>query len=150
MRALAISGQHPSVLGLCGARRAPVFVADVSSASGAPAAARDLLDLRLHVPFLDADEAEWLEPVRSFTIDAMMDGVRQDLQALGISMDRFSSERALVDSGAVAAAIERLTNEGHVYRGILEPPKGKEPEDWEPREQLLFRASAFGDDTDRP
>ncbi|MEC7645257.1 MAG: arginine--tRNA ligase, partial [Pseudomonadota bacterium] len=100
--------------------------------------------------FLDADEAEWLEPVRSFTIDAMMDGVRQDLEALGISMDRFSSERALVDSGAVAAAIERLTNEGHVYRGILEPPKGKEPEDWEPREQLLFRASEFGDDTDRP
>ena len=100
--------------------------------------------------FLDADEAEWLEPVRSFTIDAMMDGVRQDLDALGISMDRFSSERALVDSGSVAAAIERLTNEGHVYRGILEPPKGKEPEDWEPREQLLFRASEFGDDTDRP
>ena len=100
--------------------------------------------------FLDADEAEWLEPVRSFTIDAMMDGVRQDLDALGISMDRFSSERALVDSGSVAAAIERLTNEGHVYRGILEPPKGKEPEDWEPREQMLFRASEFGDDTDRP
>ena len=100
--------------------------------------------------FLDADETAWLEPVRSFTIEAMMDGVRADLDRLGISMDRFSSERALVDSGAVAAAIERLTNEGHVYRGILEPPKGKEPEDWEPREQLLFRASAFGDDTDRP
>ena len=63
-------------------------------------------------------------------IDAMMDGVRQDLDALGISMDRFSSERALVDSGSVAAAIERLTNEGHVYRGILERVKGKEPEDW--------------------
>ena len=100
--------------------------------------------------FLDADETAWLEPVRSFTIEAMMDGVRADLDRLGISMDRFSSERALVDSGAVAAAVERLTNEGHVYRGILEPPKGKEPEDWEPREQLLFRASAFGDDTDRP
>ena len=100
--------------------------------------------------FLDADETAWLEPVRSFTIEAMMDGVRADLDRLGISMDRFSSERALVDNGAVAAAIERLTNEGHVYRGILEPPKGKEPEDWEPREQLLFRASAFGDDIDRP
>ena len=100
--------------------------------------------------FLDADETAWLEPVRSFTIEAMMDGVRADLDRLGIGMDRFSSERALVDSGAVAAAVERLTNEGHVYRGILEPPKGKEPEDWEPREQLLFRASAFGDDTDRP
>ena len=100
--------------------------------------------------FLDTEESEWLEPVRTFTIEAMMEGVRADLTKLGISMDRFSSERALVDSGAVAAAIDRLTTEGHVYRGILEPPKGKEPEDWEPREQLLFRASAFGDDTDRP
>ena len=100
--------------------------------------------------FLDAEESEWLEPVRSFTIAAMMEGVRADLTKLGINMDRFSSERALVDNGAVAAAIDRLTTEGHVYRGVLEPPKGKEPEDWEPREQLLFRASAFGDDTDRP
>ncbi|MEK9962115.1 MAG: hypothetical protein VXB94_11170, partial [Rhodobiaceae bacterium] len=93
----------------------------------------------------DKDEAEWLAPVRSFTIDAMMAGIREDLLALGIEMDRFSSERALVDSGAVQTAIDRLEGAGHVYRGILEPPKGKEPEDWEPREQLLFRASAFGD-----
>ena len=100
--------------------------------------------------FLDSDEAEWLAPVRSFTIDAILVGIREDLQALGIRMDLFSSERALVESGAVQSAIDRLEEAGHVYRGILEPPKGKEPEDWEPREQLLFRASAFGDDTDRP
>jgi arginyl-tRNA synthetase len=100
--------------------------------------------------FLDRDEAEWLAPIRSFTIEAIMAGIREDLQALGIDMDRFSSERALVDSGAVQTAFDRLEAAGHVYRGILEPPKGKEPEDWEPREQLLFRASAFGDDTDRP
>ncbi|MGC6454725.1 MAG: arginine--tRNA ligase [Candidatus Puniceispirillaceae bacterium] len=100
--------------------------------------------------FLDAGEDEWLAPVRGFTIEAIMAGIREDLDHLGITMDRFSSERGLVDSGAVQAAIDRLTAEGHVYRGILEPPKGKEPEDWEPREQLLFRASAFGDDTDRP
>ena len=100
--------------------------------------------------FLDKDEAEWLAPVRGFTVDAMMAGIRDDLQALDIDMDRFSSERALVDSGAVQTAFERLQAAGHVYRGVLEPPKGKEPEDWEPREQLLFRASAFGDDTDRP
>ena len=100
--------------------------------------------------FLDSDEAEWLAPVRSFTIDAILVGIREDLQALGIRMDLFYSERALVDSGAVQSAIDRLQDAGHVYRGILEPPKGKEPEDWEPREQLLFRASAFGDDTDRP
>ena len=100
--------------------------------------------------FLDSDEVEWLEPIRSFTIDAILVGIREDLQALGIRMDRFSSEKALVDSGAVQSAIDRLQESGHVYRGILEPPKGKEPEDWEPREQLLFRASEFGDDTDRP
>ena len=100
--------------------------------------------------FANAAEDEWLAPVRDFTTDAMMAGIREDLEHLGIRMDRFSSERDLVESGAVQAAIDRLTGEGHVYRGILEPPKGKEPEDWEPREQLLFRASAFGDDTDRP
>ena len=100
--------------------------------------------------YLDKEEAQWLAPVRSFTINAIMAGIRDDLQMLGIDMDRFSSERALVDSGAVKTAFDRLETAGHIYRGVLEPPKGKEPEDWEPREQLLFRASAFGDDTDRP
>jgi arginyl-tRNA synthetase len=100
--------------------------------------------------FIDVDEGEWLVPVRNFAIASMMDMIREDLAGLGIQMDVFSSERALVESGAVQAAIDKLTDEGHVYRGILEPPKGKEPEDYEPREQLLFRASAFGDDTDRP
>ena len=100
--------------------------------------------------YLDADEDEWLPPVRSFAIEAIMDGIARDLQALGIRMDRFSSERSLVESGAVQAAIDRLVTQNDVYRGVLQPPKGKEPEDWEPREQLLFRASEFGDDTDRP
>jgi arginyl-tRNA synthetase len=100
--------------------------------------------------FIDVDEDEWLVPVRNFAIASMMDMIREDLAGLGIQMDVFSSERALVENGAVQAAIDKLTDEGHVYRGILEPPKGKEPEDYEPREQLLFRASAFGDDTDRP
>ena len=100
--------------------------------------------------YLDADEEEWLPAVRSFAIEAIMDGIARDLQALGIRMDRFSSERSLVESGAVQAAIDRLVTQNDVYRGVLQPPKGKEPEDWEPREQLLFRASEFGDDTDRP
>ena len=100
--------------------------------------------------YLDADEDEWLPAVRSFAIEAIMDGIARDLQALGIRMDRFSSERSLVESGAVQAAIDRLVTQNDVYRGVLQPPKGKEPADWEPREQLLFRASEFGDDTDRP
>ena len=100
--------------------------------------------------YLDADEDEWLPAVRSFAIEVIMDGIARDLQALGIRMDRFSSERSLVESGAVQAAVDRLVTQNDVYRGVLQPPKGKEPEDWEPREQLLFRASEFGDDTDRP
>ena len=96
------------------------------------------------------DESEWLAPVRDFAIYSIMAGIAGDLKALGIKMDRFSSERALVENGAVQAAVDRLLAQNDVYRGILEPPKGKEPEDWEPREQLLFRASEFGDDTDRP
>ena len=100
--------------------------------------------------YLDKAEDVWIAPVRSFAIDAIMTGIKTDLLALGIRMDQFSSERALVSSGAVQRAIDKLQQDGHLYQGVLQPPKGKEPEDWEPREQLLFKASAFGDDTDRP
>ena len=100
--------------------------------------------------YIDADESEWLPAIRSFAIESIMAGIAEDLQLLGIRMDRFSSERGLVDSGAVQNAVDRLVAQNDVYRGVLQPPKGKEPEDWEPREQLLFRASEFGDDTDRP
>ena len=88
--------------------------------------------------------------MREFAIDAIMQGIKDDLMALGVQMDKFSSERSLVNTGAVQRAVEKLQQDGHLYRGVLQPPKGKEPEDWEPREQLLFKASDFGDDTDRP
>ena len=100
--------------------------------------------------YLTQDEEEWLAPLRTFAIDSMMALIRDDLLRLGIQMDVFSSERALVENGAVQAAIDKLQRDGHIYVGVLNPPKGKEPEDWEPRQQLLFRATAFGDDTDRP
>jgi arginyl-tRNA synthetase len=92
----------------------------------------------------------WLDIVRDFTIDAMMRETREDLAMLGVRQDVFSSERALVASGAADAIIERLQAEGLIYEGVLEPPKGKTPEDWEPRPQTLFRATNFGDDVDRP
>ena len=98
----------------------------------------------------DKPEAEWLPVIRAFTIDAMMADIKNDLRNLGIDMDVFSSERALVDNGAVDHAMKTLDEKGLIYHGVLEPPKGKTPEDWEPREQTLFRASQFGDDTDRP
>jgi arginyl-tRNA synthetase len=98
----------------------------------------------------DAPEVEWLPVVRRFAVDAMMAAIRSDLAALGIRMDRFSSERALVEAGAVTRALAELEGRGLLYRGVLEPPKGKQLDDWEPREQLLFRSTAFGDDVDRP
>jgi arginyl-tRNA synthetase len=97
-----------------------------------------------------ADEAEWLSPVRDFVLAAMLDLIRDDLAALGISHDVFSSERELVEGGAVDTVVETLKSDDLIYVGTLEPPKGKLPDDWEERPQTLFRASQFGDDTDRP
>lgn len=100
--------------------------------------------------WLDAPEPEWLAGIRAFTIDMMMDLVRADLAALGVHHDVFTSERKLVEDGMVDEVLKTLEDMGHIYTGVLEPPKGKTPEDWEPRPQTLFRAADFGDDVDRP
>ena len=100
--------------------------------------------------WLKAPESEWLDPVRDFATDAMMDLIRRDLAALGIEMDLFYSEKSLYGTGRIEAALEALSQKGLIYEGVLEPPKGKTPEDWEPRKQTLFRSTAHGDDVDRP
>ena len=100
--------------------------------------------------YLQAPEEEWLELFRSRAVALMMAGVKADLKALGIDMAVFTSERGLVEQGAVQRVLETLEARGLVYIGTLEPPKGKAPEDWEPRPQLLFKATQFGDDVDRP
>ncbi len=92
----------------------------------------------------------WLDTVREKTIDLMMREIRVDLKRLGVDQDVFSSERALVASGAADAMLAKLEADGLIYEGVLEPPKGKTPDDWEPRPQTLFRATEFGDDVDRP
>ncbi len=97
-----------------------------------------------------ADPALWLDTVRDFAVAAMMADIRRDLAELGVHHAVFSSERALLESGAADAAIARLDAAGLLYRGTLEPPRGKLPEDWEAREQTLFRSTQFGDDVDRP
>ncbi|MCR0981347.1 arginine--tRNA ligase [Roseomonas populi] len=97
-----------------------------------------------------ADPSLWLDTVREFTVAAMMDEIRDDLAALGVTHDVFISEAALVRSGEADKAIAALASRGLVYEGVLEPPKGKLPDDWEPREQTLFRSTEFGDDVDRP
>ena len=95
-------------------------------------------------------ESEWLPVVRSFAIDTMMDLVRDDLAALGITFDVFTSERGLVELGRVDTVLDGLEARGLIYTGTLEPPKGKKPDDWEPRPQTLFKATEFGDEVARP
>jgi arginyl-tRNA synthetase len=100
--------------------------------------------------WIDKPEADWLPEMRSFAIATLMAEMRNDLETLGVHIDVFSSERALVESGAVARAFETLTKQNLIYQGRLEPPKGQKPDDWEDREQTLFRSTQFGDDVDRP
>jgi arginyl-tRNA synthetase len=95
-------------------------------------------------------ESDWLGEIRAFAVSEMLALIQRDLGALGVLMDRFSSERALVEAGAVKNALAELDRRGLLYTGVLEPPKGKQLDDWEPREQLLFRSTQFGDDVDRP
>ncbi|MGP3697067.1 arginine--tRNA ligase [Rhodobacter sp. NSM] len=99
---------------------------------------------------LDKGEQFWLTDVREFATEMMMQMIREDLAALGVAMDVYSSEKALYGTGKIEAALDRLKEMDLIYEGVLEPPKGKTPEDWEPREQTLFRSTAHGDDVDRP
>jgi arginyl-tRNA synthetase len=101
---------------------------------------------------LNRSEAEWLPIVRDVAVGTMMVMVRDDLAALNITHEVFYSERSLVqgDTDLVAATIDWLRERGYVYQGRLPPPKGAPVEDWEDREQTLFRSTAFGDDVDRP
>ena len=94
----------------------------------------------------------WLPIVRARAIDMMMADVRNDLRALNVVQDVFFSERSLTADGIdqVAETIAFLRQQGHVYEGRLPPPKGAPVEDWEDREQTLFRSTDFGDDIDRP
>ncbi len=99
--------------------------------------------------WLEKEESVWLAYFREFAIERMMDIIRDDLKALGITFDVFSSERKLVEAGKVEEVIDFLEKKGLIYEGVLEPPKGKLPDDWEARPQTLFKATEFGDDVDR-
>ncbi|OCX60969.1 arginine--tRNA ligase [Thioclava sp. SK-1] len=99
---------------------------------------------------LNKGEQYWLADVRDFSIAAMLDMIRADLAMLNVKMDVFYSEKSLYGTGQIEAALKRLDDLGLIYEGVLEPPKGKLPEDWEEREQTLFRSTKFGDDVDRP
>jgi arginyl-tRNA synthetase len=100
--------------------------------------------------FIHADEQLWLPIFREFAVVRILAEIKDDLAAIGIRQDPFTSEHALIAAGKVDEAFAFLKARGLIYEGVLEPPKGKAPEDWEPRPQTLFRATQFGDDTDRP
>ena len=110
----------------------------------------EALKARFGDSLIDRPEAEWLAEVREIATEAMMAMIRADLALIGVRMDHFFSERSLYGTGRIEAALEALRGKGLLYEGVLEPPKGRAPEDWEPREQTLFRSTAYGDDVDRP
>jgi len=98
---------------------------------------------------LGMDEEDRFEIVRAATIDAMMEMIRGDLASLGIEHETFFSERELHKSGKIESTLKLLDDKGLIYVGVLEPPKGKTPEEWESRPQTLFKSTDFGDDVDR-
>ncbi|MEX0368380.1 MAG: arginine--tRNA ligase [Ruegeria sp.] len=100
--------------------------------------------------YVSQPESVWLGDVRNYATDAMMSLIREDLAQLGVEMDVFFSEKSLYGTGRIEAALALLNDKGLIYEGVLEPPKGKKPEDWEPREQTLFKSTEHGDDVDRP
>ena len=110
----------------------------------------EALKNKVGTAYVDQPEDVWLIEIRSFATDAMMALIREDLKALGVVMDVFYSEKSLYGTGRIEEALATLEGKGLIYEGVLEPPKGKKPEDWEPREQTLFRSTDHGDDVDRP
>jgi arginyl-tRNA synthetase len=100
--------------------------------------------------YVDQPESVWLSEIREYATEKMMDLIRADLASLGVKMDVFYSEKSLYGTGRIEAALKSLDDKGLIYEGVLEPPRGKKPEDWEPRVQTLFKSTEHGDDVDRP
>lgn len=100
--------------------------------------------------WLNVEESVWLEPVRRFAIDAMMELIKEDLALLKIKHDVFTSEEHIIQEGGVEKAFAELEKKDLIYIGQLPEPKGKVIDDWEPKDLTLFRTTLFGDDLDRP
>ncbi len=95
-------------------------------------------------------EDQWMTPMRQMVVTAMMDMIRDDLALLGVRHDVFFSEYQMTTEGKVGAVFNQLEQQRLIYVGVLNPPKGKKPDDWESRPQALFKTGNFGDDCDRP
>ncbi|MBH66743.1 MAG: arginine--tRNA ligase, partial [Rhodospirillaceae bacterium] len=95
------------------------------------------------------EESKWLPKIRSYAVNRLMKSIKDDLGLLGVEIDKYTSEHELVGSGKVEDVMKKLADKELIYKGVLERPKGKKSDDWEPRPQLLFKAKKFGDDVDR-
>jgi arginyl-tRNA synthetase len=100
--------------------------------------------------WIGRSEQEWLPIFRTFSVNAMMALIKNDLAELGIIMDCYVSEKSLVDAGKIESALRVLESNGDIYTGVLTPPKGRQVDDWEERPQTLFRSTKYGDEIDRP
>ena len=100
--------------------------------------------------FIGSAEADWLPIFRNIATSRMLELIREDLALLGIQHQVFRSEQTLHDHDLITQVVSELEDRDLVYWGVLEPPKGQKPDDWEKREQYLFRSTVFGDDIDRP
>ena len=100
--------------------------------------------------YLDKEENIWIDYIRDFAVDSMMRLIKADLVGLGIKIDHFFNEKSLYKENKIDQTLKLLSNKGLIYDGVLNAPKGKKLEEWEPREQTLFKSTAHGDDTDRP
>ena len=98
---------------------------------------------------IGSSHQEWLEPISQIAVQEMLKIIKDDLKALGIRMDNFFSEKSLYHKGIIEKTLSFLESKNLVYKGVLPPPKGKPKENWEEREQLLFKSTDFGDDVDR-
>ena len=99
---------------------------------------------------LEMNDEERFLLIKPFTINFMMNLIKEDLAAISIHQDIFISEQDLVSNGKIDGAIKALKKSNLIYEGVLEPPKGKKPDDWEPRPQMLFKSTKYGDEVDRP
>ena len=100
--------------------------------------------------WLNQPQENWLDYFREISTQEMLNLIRQDLENLGVHMNVFTSEKALIANNQIQKTLDFLQTKGDVYQGVLEPPKGHVVDDWEPRPQTLFRATTYGDDVDRP
>lgn len=111
-----------------------------------------LKDIARDIASKDGDRwvnQDYTDYFKQYAVSSIMDSIKQDLNIIGVNHDVFISEKSLVEEGAVDKAIKFLSEKGLVYKGVLEAPKGKVMDDWEPKEQLLFKSTEFGDDVDR-